>query len=56
MAKIARLQRGKAGGREANLNGLERFRVWGRSTERSQNSGEGTWDARSCRPVSELIY
>lgn len=36
---------GKAGEREANLRGLERVRVWGRRTERSQNSVEGTWDA-----------
>lgn len=45
VVKMARLQRGKAGEREANLSGLERVRVWGRSTERSQNSVEGTWDA-----------
>lgn len=30
VAKIARLYRGKAGEREANLKGLERFRVCGR--------------------------
>lgn len=45
MAKIARLQREKGGGRETKLNRLERFRVWVRSMERSQSSVEGTWDA-----------
>jgi hypothetical protein len=45
VAKIARLQREKGGGRETKLNRLERFRVWVRSMERSQSSVEGTWDA-----------